>query len=391
MANILIWMSPEPGHILPTIKPARDLSNAGHTVVYQVPESIRKELEDLRFPTIGFFNEVTRPYESSLHQPSRSANWHYWAISRKYPGTEYPKAFRRELVRAVSAVNAHLMIVDGVFDELLNLHMHEALPPSCNVARLYIHLPYREISATDCSPEKGPVVFLSPKEFEIPEFLNPNAFYTESGHFEEGRCPEFSWPSLDQELPLVYCSFGSQLERYPDVEADMRTVIAAAQRGEFQLILNAGIFAPKLQPSAGPNVCIYHRVPQLDVLQKASAMLLHGGFGSLKDCIYHQVPMLILPQKWDQPSNGMRVCHHGLGLTLSREQISEQSIVDSICTLVHDPNFKTNLATMRDIFIDRDKQEPTRVLVESILNGECVKAADHTDKWPEQPVALGRW
>jgi UDP:flavonoid glycosyltransferase YjiC (YdhE family) len=274
-------------------------------------------------------------------------------------------------------VNASLLIVDAIFDGLLDLRMHDVLRDSCSLVRLYINLPFNPLSANYLLQENGPVVFLSPKAFELPGQAYESAFYTEGTTFEGKDFSEFSWSSISNAKPLVYCSFGSQVERYSGVEADLRKVIAAAAIAErFQFVVNAGFLWPKFQGFATENVLICPRVPQIKVLERACAMVLHGGFGSVKDCIYSQTPMLILPQKWDQPSNATRVQYHGLGLAADPSHATVQSIADSIHTLTEERKFRRNLATMREIFVDCSSRQPTARLLDRILSHEHFGAVD---------------
>jgi len=368
LANILIWMSPEPGHILPTVKISRDLESVGHKVVYQVPPAQQGEINELGFETIGFFDHLCRSVDSSLHRPLHSANSYYTEISRHHTRSAYIHVFRKELLNAAREINADLLIIDGVFDDIFRLCMHEVLPTKCRVARLWIHLPYRPIADIDKVKQSGPVIFLSPKDFEIPKLVCEKAVYTEGSPFEKRDIKGFPWSSIQDTRPIVYCSFGSQNERYADAEDNLRIIISTAKlaRG-YKFVVNAGILAAKLKDLTEQNVLILPHVPQIRILQRSVVMILHGGFGSIKDCIYERVPMLVIPQKWDQPLNAKRVNYHGIGLSLDRNQVTPQAVSYAIHTLVESQTFAHNLMRMRQIFVQQDERKPTAALLESLL------------------------
>lgn len=376
MATVLIWMSPEPGHVFPTIKFARDLKQAGHRVVYQLPQSQRTDLEELGFETIGFFDEASRDCQTNLYEPSHSAKCYYEAISAKRARIDSVRAFQAELSRAALATDARLLIVDAIFDEILRLEMHRILPKCCLVARVRINLPFTSLDSDLMSHVRGPMVFLSPRQFELPPLAYDEAFYTEGGPFEGKNFPDFSWTSIDQNKPIIYCSFGSQIERYPDAERNLREVLAAgALSRQFQFVVNAGILAPKLVPFAVENVVVCPRVPQPGILKHVSAMVLHGGFGTIKDCIYNQIPMLVIAQKWDQPMNAVRVQHHGIGLSIDRRSSTPKAILDALQLLTEDSQFSSSLAAMREVFLDCDRSKPTANLLQRLMDDRVLCGA----------------
>ena len=369
MANILIWMSPESGHILPTIKICRDLKAAGHKIIYQVPPAQQKEVEQLGFETIGFFKDLCRSVGNSLRAPLHSALSFYTEISKSCRGSTFIQAFRQELLNAAQVVRADLLIVDGVFEDVYHFRMHELLPTKCRVVRLWIHLPYRPIADMATLEQRSPVIFLSPKDFEIPQFVYDNAFYTEGSPFEGGDIEGFPWSSIQETRSTIYCSFGSQIERYPEAEANLREIISAAKRMPgHQFVLNAGMLATKLKDFVEENVFIFSHVPQTNILKRSTAMILHGGFGSVKDCIYHRIPMLVIPQKWDQPLNAKRVNYHRIGISLEAQHVTSQAVIYATHQLVENPTFKQNLTDLRRIFLEQDKQKPTASLLESLLH-----------------------
>jgi zeaxanthin glucosyltransferase len=54
--------------------------------------------------------------------------------------------------------------------------------------------------------------------------------------------------------------------------------------------------------------------PQLQVLSRASLIISHGGFGTVREALFYGVPMIIFPRGVDQPGNAARVTWSGVGL-----------------------------------------------------------------------------
>src|SRR5204862_6738478 len=64
------------------------------------------------------------------------------------------------------------------------------------------------------------------------------------------------------------------------------------------------------------NVHVEQWVPQRDVLARASALVCHGGSGTLRGGLAAGVPMVVTPLFADQPHNARRVAAVGAGIAL---------------------------------------------------------------------------
>ena len=79
-------------------------------------------------------------------------------------------------------------------------------------------------------------------------------------------------------------------------------------------------------PAAGPaairapaNVSVRRWVRHADVLPSCSAVLTHGGHGTVIKALAAGVPLVVAPLGRDQPDNAARVVHAGAGLRVSRK------------------------------------------------------------------------
>jgi UDP:flavonoid glycosyltransferase YjiC (YdhE family) len=78
---------------------------------------------------------------------------------------------------------------------------------------------------------------------------------------------------------------------------------------------------PAVDPAvirAPRNVLVRRWVRHADVLASCSAVLTHGGHGTVIKALAAGVPLVIAPLGRDQPGNAARVVHAGAGLRVPR-------------------------------------------------------------------------
>jgi UDP:flavonoid glycosyltransferase YjiC (YdhE family) len=368
MATILIWMSPEQGHILPTIKISRDLVRRGHRVVYLVPAGTSADIRRLGLEATEMFSGPDRlVVRSSLFGPPQAARSFYEDARRGYP--DFLEALNAELTEAAVRNDAELVLVDGVLEERFPLlEPHDFLRPFAKVARVFPQLPFARVRTSSMSLEKAPVIFLSPVEFELPHLRLPGAAYTEPGVFENTELTEFPWDRLDPGRQLVYCSFGTQMDEYEGVRQILGHVMEAAKRlPGCQVVVNAGSQADEWHSS--DDVLVVRAVyPQLPLLRRCAVMITNGGFGTLKDCILAGVHPVVIPMRWDQGANATRVIHHGVGLALSKRSTSPEAIASLVTCLLEPGPHKESLRALQAVFVLAQAGTSTADLCESLLN-----------------------
>lgn len=76
--------------------------------------------------------------------------------------------------------------------------------------------------------------------------------------------------------------------------------------------------------------------PQQWVLDKADAVITHGGLNTVMDAIKARTPVLVMPIGFDQPGVAARVSHAGVGLNLSRRARAPK-IHDALTRLLEHP------------------------------------------------------
>jgi len=90
-------------------------------------------------------------------------------------------------------------------------------------------------------------------------------------------------------------------------------------------------------------------VPQLDILQRATAFVSHGGMNSTMESLYYSVPMVVIPQMPEQAMTARRVDELGLGLMLDKNTLTFESLLLSVKRIMDDPSFQTRVSEMQGI------------------------------------------
>ena len=67
-------------------------------------------------------------------------------------------------------------------------------------------------------------------------------------------------------------------------------------------------------------------VPQAELLPHCTAVVTHGGSGSMLGALAHGLPLLVVPQGADQFSNADRVVAAGAGLALQPDELSPSAV-----------------------------------------------------------------
>jgi len=139
--------------------------------------------------------------------------------------------------------------------------------------------------------------------------------YREADGSPPARLPDWWDASSD---PLVYVTFGSVAPQRDDVFPGLyRAVIEALGPLPVRVLVTIGRHRDPAQLGALPaNVHVERWVPQASVMPHASAMVCHGGSGTMRAGFAAGIPQVVLPLFADQPDNAARVHALGAGIAL---------------------------------------------------------------------------
>lgn len=162
------------------------------------------------------------------------------------------------------------------------------------------------------------------------------------------------WPA-DSPVPLVVASLGSTYQRQ---EKAFGAIVKALGKLPVRGFATLGPVDPPTSPIPG-NVTIAPSAPHASVMPLASAVVCHGGHGTVMKALAHGLPVVVMPFGRDQKDNGARVEVAGAGLSLS-PKASPARIAVAIRRVLEEPHFRECAQRMAAI-VARDVQEDRAV------------------------------
>ena len=147
--------------------------------------------------------------------------------------------------------------------------------------------------------------------------------------------------------PIIYISLGTLLNHSVSF---FKKCIKAFENEPYSIIISLGNRIKKEQLGTMPaNVHLYSFVPQLQILERASLFLTHGGMNSVNEAIYYGCPMLVIPVGNDQPRVAQQVSDLHLGKYLKRHNLNPQEIKQAAHTILKDSSYKNTILHFQKI------------------------------------------
>ncbi|MBV9927470.1 MAG: glycosyltransferase family 1 protein [Acidobacteria bacterium] len=367
MATIVFAPYPETGHLNATFKIAKALKARGHRLRYlglaDFAEPVRRQgfeftpiLEDL-FP-VGFMRQ---------HAVSRNID-NFAAVLLKAKSERRPINLPQHLQRFAAEARPDVLVIDLLLSDLALVAVGLGLRTVLFNTQLFN--PWADEPAGYAPLAGQPELILCPQEFDFPGTVRkPGSHYVESSIDLAREEPPFDWSRLNPQKPLVFCSFGSQSHLLPGSERFFRVAAEAlAERPEWQLLLTVGTNLDPADFPAPPNVLLVKFAPQLEVLRRASLMLTHGGFNSVKECIYFGVPMLVFPVIRDHPAIAARVVYHRLGLMADPRECTAGQLLGLLDRLQRDESYRARVEALGQTFRAAEEAARGVEIIESVAN-----------------------
>jgi zeaxanthin glucosyltransferase len=237
--------------------------------------------------------------------------------------------------------------------------------------------------------ERTPKLVMCPPHFDFPRLSRPNVHFIEACVDTSRAANSFDWTRVSPNPRVVYCALGTQSHKHAAACHRFleRVVTVCGRLPDVSLVVATGPL--KIDPAVlarTNNVAAFESVPQLEILQRASVMITHGGLGSVKECLQMGVPMLVYPinPDVDQRGNAARVVFHRLGLRGELEQDRECDIHSKLEHLLSTSEYRHNVLAMRREMARWESREPFMTLVEPHLPDSLERPLRHL---PRQPCA----
>ena len=141
---------------------------------------------------------------------------------------------------------------------------------------------------------------------------------------------------LDElEPPLVYVTLGTVFNR----PAVFRVLLEGLD-GRFSALVTTGRDVDPAQfVPVPPRVRLERFVPQAHVLDRAAAVVSHGGSGTTLGALAHGLPLVLVPQSADQFDNAARCGAAGAALVLRPEELTADALQVALARVLEEPVF----------------------------------------------------
>jgi zeaxanthin glucosyltransferase len=185
-----------------------------------------------------------------------------------------------------------------------------------------------------------------PAELEFPREKLPQWFhFTGPYHSLVGReISGFPYEKLTGQ-PLIYASMGTIQNRLIGV---FQQIAEACVGLDAQLVISLGGSAKPeslLELAGSPLVVEY--APQLELLQKATLSITHGGMNTTLECLNNGVPMVAIPIANDQPGIASRVVWAGCGEALPVKSVNVSRLRTAIQKVLTEDSYKQNAVRLQ--------------------------------------------
>lgn len=326
------------GHIRPLMRYAKGLIARGHDVSFAAPEACRELVTEGGVPFAAF----DRLSEEAIRD--------FWAAQKDVDPTDLPRIGVSQLFADKTARTALPKLDSHILEFRPDVIVRDALEYAAYVLARKRGVPClrndahnmeaevkimgfaaasvdRLLDAEGLSPDGGRGLRAEVNLSNFPAGFDGDA--VPADHTQpvrttvaaSAKASEIDWvPRTDK--PLVYVTFGTVVGGEVFTFREVFDIALDAVRDlDVEVLVTTG---PNVDPeefrNVPPHVEIRRFVPQDAVLSKASAVVFHGGSGTLTGAFAAGVPMVVVPLFADQPWNAERVEKAGLGVSVTDRQ-----------------------------------------------------------------------
>jgi UDP:flavonoid glycosyltransferase YjiC (YdhE family) len=141
-------------------------------------------------------------------------------------------------------------------------------------------------------------------------------------------------------VPVVYFTLGTVF----NLESGDLFERVLAGLGELPIEVEATVGSQIDPGELGPlpdNVSVEQYVAQSEVLARSSAVVSHGGSGTVVAALAHGLPQVVLPMGADQPLNAARCEDLGVGVVLDAVSATPEQVREAVSVVLSDPAYRS--------------------------------------------------
>jgi len=278
-------------------------------------------------------------------------------------------------VPCISVANAYL--TPYAVPPFTNMIFHPLVRPILEpIRRRMASKPFRQLSSEYDIPKntifkdlltRGDLVLLP----DIPEFaptkdLPPHFHYCGPLIWEPEIDSDAGRIEFNTERPTIYFTLGST--GIPEI---FHRVIQDLRATDYQVILTTGSQIKSDELGSLPdNFIVESFYPGSKLLEHCSAVICHGGNGTIYQALGAGRPVVTIPTHIDQKANAYLLEKQGAGLTVDSKQMDQ--VMPSLERIMEEPSFTENAGKLKDQIALSNGSETAARLIEDFLGSQKV-------------------
>lgn len=369
--RVLFTTHPAYGHFHPLVPVARALRDSGHEVAVATSDRFTAVVERAGFRAIAAGLSWLESEDSSLPEelrPSPDLSLDEF-FAHKFVGAVAeplardvivaasrwkPDVIVRERTEYGGALAAAALGIPGAAVQvaspsLMTPAFHATVAVPYNRARANLGLdPDPRLSAL----EDQVVLGFGPPRLHDPNVPLPRNFIPLRSASADGTATTElpAWAKgMGVHRPLVYATLGTIFNN-PDYNLPFFPAVMTGLREEdVDVVITVGphVDVASVQPPP-PNMRVERYVPQSLLFDRCSAVVCHGGHGTVLAAIEHGVPLVVVPFGADQPMNARAIERLGIGRVIDRNDLSAERMREAVRAVLTDPHYGERIGQLRD-------------------------------------------
>lgn len=342
------------GHLEPLLPIAGAANAAGHAVAFAAPPLLVATIE-----TLGFAAFPVGP--DAAHTPPARIPLREVDLERE------EREFRDRFARGAARIRA-VGLIALCLDWEPDVVVHEETDLGSLVAAERLGLPYATVLVIAAGSFVRAELVAEPLDQlrahhglpPDPELAMPSRYLVLSPFPPSFRDPAFPLPATAHSIrlhdtergpgegaPVVYFTLGTVF----NLESGDLFERVLAGLGELPIEVVATLGSqidPQELGSQPGNVRIEQYVVQSEVLARSSAVVSHGGSGTVTGALAQGLPQVLLPMGADQPLNAARCEELGVALVLDALTATPAAVREAMSTVLSEPSYRSAAERIRD-------------------------------------------
>ena len=374
MSKIILFNIPATGHVNPSLPIVTELVKRGEEVLYVNSEEYRPKVEDtgasfMAYPDLGDFQRLMEEDAAEGNLPRNMRDLLRLTAQITPFASDLIKKEKPDLIifdtlarwGYLAAKQSNLPHISFCSTFVVNPTDMPPLPASAlldMVAKMMRVIPSYVSDSWKMFRQQGifPGFLLDAvmSTGDITLVFTSRQFQPNSEKFDESykfigtslasRPSDSDFPLSElSEAPITYISLGT-LAQNPDF---LKKCYQAFADFEGQFVLSAGKNTHIAELGTIPdNFIVRNFVPQLEILERASAFITHGGLNSIHEGLVYGVPMIAVPHQIEQAIVALQLQTQGAGVALKTSppygDVSIVALQNSLREILSNPTYAQN-------------------------------------------------